>query len=115
MVSASTSTALPVLNPEAASAFAASLRGEVLRPGDDKYETSRHVWNGMIDKHPAVIARCAGVADVLAAVEFARTHDLLLAVRGGGHNIAGTGVCDGGVVLDLSPMKGIRVDLGART
>jgi FAD/FMN-containing dehydrogenase len=115
MVSAATSTALPVLDPEAVAALGAGLRGAVLRPGDDSYDAARHVWNGMIDRRPAVIVRCAGVADVLGAVEFARSHDLLLAVRGGGHNIAGTGVCDGGLVLDLSPMKGIRVDPDART
>ncbi|MFL5761410.1 MAG: FAD-binding oxidoreductase [Thermomicrobiales bacterium] len=114
MVSATTSTALPVLDPTAVAALSTGLRGPVVRPGDDGYDAARHVWNGMIDKRPAVIARCAGVADVLAAVAFARDHDLLLAVRGGGHNIAGTGVCDAGLVLDLSPMKGIRVDPGAR-
>jgi FAD/FMN-containing dehydrogenase len=115
MVSGTTPTAVPVLDPEAVAALAAGLRGEVLRPGNDGYEASRQVWNGMIDKRPALIARCAGVADVIAAVEFARTNALLLAVRCGGHNIAGTGVCDGGLVLDLSPMKGIRVDPGGRT
>ena len=83
---------------------------EVLQAGDPGYDTARRVWNGAIDKHPAAIVRCAGVADVIAALRFARQHDLLVAVRGGGHNVAGTASCDGGVVIDLSPLKGIRVD-----
>lgn len=95
--------------------FKASLRGEVLRPGDPGYDDARRVWNGMVDKHPALIVRCAGVADVISAVKFAKTHDLLVAVRGGGHSAAGAGVCDGGIVIDLSRMKGIRVDPVART
>jgi FAD/FMN-containing dehydrogenase len=95
--------------------FKASLWGVVLRPGDDGYEDARKVWNGMIDRRPALIVRCTGVADVISAVNFARKYDLLLAVRGGGHNVAGTAVCDGGVVIDLSPMKGIRVDPVTRT
>src|SRR5215510_10501374 len=90
--------------------FNASLRGVLLRPGDNDYEDARKIWNGMIDKRPALIVRCAGVADVINAIHFARGHDLLIAVRGGGHNVAGTAVCDGGMVIDLSPMKGIRVD-----
>lgn len=90
--------------------FAGNLRGELLRPEDDGYDTARAVFNGMIDRHPALIARCAGVADVIRGVDFARTHDLPLSVRGGGHNVAGNAVCDGGVMLDLSPMKGMRVD-----
>ena len=92
-----------------------SFRGPLLRPGDAEYDDARTVWNAMIDRHPALIARCTGVADVLAAVDFARDHDLLVAVRGGGHNVAGNAVCDGGLVIDLSPMKGIRVDPVART
>lgn len=90
--------------------FAADVRGEVIQPGDEEYETARHVWNAMIDKYPALIVRCAGVADVLRAVTFARTHDLPVAVRGGGHNVAGNATCDGGVVIDLSRMKSIRID-----
>src|SRR5687768_2750659 len=73
------------------------LRGELLRPGDDDYERARKVWNGMIDKRPALIARCTGVADVMAAVQFAREHDLLVAVRGGGHSLPGFSVCDDGL------------------
>lgn len=88
----------------------ASLQGEMLRPGDHGYDEARMVWNRMIDKHPSMIIRCSGVADVIDAVHFARTHDLLVAVRGGGHNVAGKAVCDEGMVIDLSKMKGIRVD-----
>jgi FAD/FMN-containing dehydrogenase len=95
--------------------YASSLRGELVRPGDQSYEEHRRVWNGSIDRYPALIARCAGVADVIEAVRFARTHDLLVAVRGGGHSYPGHSVCDGGMVIDLSLMKGIRVDPEART
>src|ERR671912_1854604 len=90
--------------------FGLGLRGELLRPDGTAYEEARKLWNGLIDRHPALIARCAGVGDVIDSVNFAREHDLLLAVRGGGHNVAGNAVCDGGLVIDLSPMKGIRVD-----
>jgi FAD/FMN-containing dehydrogenase len=107
--------AVPIVDDEAIGALEAGLRGEMLRPGDDGYETARRVWNGMIDRRPALIARCAGVADVVHAVNVARTYDLLVAVRGGGHNVAGNAVCDGGLVIDLSRLKGIRVDPAART
>ena len=95
--------------------FAADLRGELVRPRDDGYDATRAVFNGMIDKRPATIVRCAGAADVIQGVNFARTHDLLLSVHGGGHSVAGNAVCDGGLMLDLSPMKGIRVDPVRRT
>jgi len=95
--------------------FESRLRGQLLRPGDAGYEEARLIWNGVIDKRPALIARCAGVGDVIDSVNFARENDLLLAVRGGGHNVAGNAVCDGGLVIDLSPMKGIRVDPERRT
>jgi FAD/FMN-containing dehydrogenase len=88
----------------------ASLRGATLQPGDDGYEQARRIWNGMIDRHPAVIARCTGNADVMAAIRFARARGLPVAVRGGGHNVAGNAVCEGGLVIDLSPMRGVRVD-----
>jgi FAD/FMN-containing dehydrogenase len=93
----------------------AHLRGELLQPGDAGYEAARKVYNGMIDRHPCLIARCADVSDVRAAVHHARDNDMLLAVRGGGHNGGGLGTCDDGLVIDLSPMKGIRVDPTART
>ena len=96
-------------------AFGAQLRGELLRPGDGGYEEARHVWNGSVNRFPALIARCAGVADVIAAVKFARETGLPVAVRGGGHSFPGLSVCDGGLVVDLSPMKGIRVDPVSRT
>src|ERR1700747_1708523 len=92
-----------------------TLRGPLLQPGEAGYDEARRVWNGMIDRRPALIARCAGVADVIAAVRFARTHELLVSVRGGGHNITGNAVCEGGLMIDLSPMKGVRVDPVART
>jgi len=88
----------------------ASFRGQVVRPGERGYDEHRKVWNGSIDRRPGLIARCGGVADVRAAVRFARRHDLLVAVRGGGHSFPGLSVCDGGMVIDLGPMKGIRVD-----
>src|SRR5260221_9251812 len=92
-----------------------SLRGALLRPGDDSYEAARRVWNGMIARKPALIVRCAGVADVITAVNFARTNHLLVSVRGGGHSVAGNAVCDGGLMIDLSGMKGIQVDPARRT
>jgi hypothetical protein len=95
--------------------FEASLRGGVLLPGTAAYDAARRVHNAMIDKRPALIVRCAGVSDVVNAVNFARENGLLVAVRGGGHNVAGMAVCDGGIVIDLSRMKGIRVDPPGRT
>ncbi|HEY8871801.1 MAG TPA: FAD-binding oxidoreductase [Stellaceae bacterium] len=104
-----------ILEEAAVADFAAGLRGPLLRPGDEKYDEARRVWNGMIDRRPALIARCAGVADVIAAVRFARTHRIVVSVRGGGHNITGNAVCEGGLMIDLSPMKSVRVDLAQRT
>jgi FAD/FMN-containing dehydrogenase len=92
-----------------------SLSGEVITPGDPRYEDSRRVWNGMEDRRPAVIARCAGEFDIVAAMHFAREHGLPVAVRGGGHNVAGNAVCDDGLVIDLSSLKGIEVDAVNRT
>jgi FAD/FMN-containing dehydrogenase len=90
--------------------FKGSLRGELIRPGDDKYDESRRVVNARIDKYPAMIVRCGDTSDVVNSINFARTHDLLVAIRGGAHNVAGTGVCDGGLLIDLSPMKRMSVD-----
>jgi FAD/FMN-containing dehydrogenase len=95
--------------------FAKRLRGKLIRPGDELYESARRVYNGMIDKRPAMIVRCANAADVIAAVHFARENSFQIAIRAGGHNVAGFAVCDGGMVIDLSPMKGIRVDPVSRT
>ncbi|MEM7224537.1 MAG: FAD-binding oxidoreductase [Pseudomonadota bacterium] len=96
-------------------ALRGELRGELLVPGDSGYEETRVIWNAMIDRRPALIARCRGVADVLAAVKLAARHGLLVAVRGGGHNVAGNAVCDGGLMVDLSPMRSVTVDPFART
>lgn len=92
-----------------------SLGGKPVRPGDAAYDEHRSVWNGSIDRAPALIIRCTGVADVIAAVRFARQSGLVVAVRGGGHSFPGLSVCDGGLVIDLSPMKGVRVDPETRT
>lgn len=91
-------------------AFAGALDGQLIRSGDAAYEDARQIWNAMIDRRPALIARCASVGDVQRAVAFARDHQMLLAVRGGGHNIAGNAVCDGGLVVDLSAMNRVGVD-----
>jgi FAD/FMN-containing dehydrogenase len=91
-----------------------TLRGEMLRPGDIEYDTTRGIWNGMIDRRPSLIVCCHGVADVIAAVNFARDQGLVVAVRGGGHGVAGHAVCDGGMMIDLSNMRAVRVDPGAR-
>ena len=99
----------------ATTAFKSSLRGRLITPQDSDYDQARRVYNGMIDRYPRLIARCADVADVMAAVRFARAHDLLLAVRGGAHNGPGLGTCDDGLVIDLSGMRGVRVDPAART
>lgn len=92
-----------------------NMRGAVLCPGQDGYDATRTIPNAMIDRRPAAIARCVAAADVVAAVRFAREHDLLVSVRGGGHSVAGKSVCEGGLMIDLSLMKGIRVDLAKRT
>ena len=98
-----------------ASALKASLRGELIQPGDEGYDAARTVYNGMIDKRPALIARCADVADVIAAVNFARENNLLVSIRGGGHNAGGLGVCDDGLVIDLSLIRYTHVDPQTRT
>jgi len=107
--------AAPRVDTAAVEAFAAGLRGRLVRPGDPDYDDARRVWNWMIDRRPALIVRCAGAADVIAAVNFARDAGLLLAVRGAGHNVTGSAVCDGGLVVDLSAMKGMHLDRAAMT
>jgi FAD/FMN-containing dehydrogenase len=108
-MSAPTTTA-PEVDAEALQAFAMQMRGPVLTPEDPGYEETRLIWNGLIDRRPAIIAQCSGAADVVDAVNFARDHDLLLSVRGGGHNVAGNAVNDDGLVIDLSTMRGVHAD-----
>jgi FAD/FMN-containing dehydrogenase len=91
------------------------LRGSLCAPGEEGYDAARSIWNAMVDRRPGAVVRCHGAADVMQAVRFAAEHDLLVAVRGGGHNIAGNAVCDGGLLVDLSPMRSVRVDPAART
>src|SRR5690606_36172626 len=91
-------------------ALEARLRGTILEPDNAAYDEARSVWNAMIDRRPGLIVRCAGASDVIQTVRFAREHGLLVSVRGGGHNIAGNAVCDGGVLIDLSQMRSVRVD-----
>lgn len=95
--------------------FESGLRGEVIHAGDRGYDDARKIFNAMIDKRPGAIVRCAGVADVIDVVNFARVHDVPLAVRSVGHNVAGISLCDDGIVLDLSLMRGVRVDVSAQT
>jgi len=99
-----------MISEAAVASFRASLRCQTLCPGDPGYDMARTVHNASIDRHPAIIARCTGAADVMACVRFAREQDLLVSVRGGGHSIAGKAICDGGLMIDLSAMKGIRVN-----
>ena len=100
--------------PDAVDALRAQLRGVALLPGEPGYDIARTIWNAMIDRKPGLIVRAQGASDVIAAVNFARTHSLLVAVKGGGHNIAGNACCDGGLMLDLSQMKSVRVDAKAK-
>ena len=104
-----------LLNAETVEQVRTKLRGGHLLPGDEGYDAARKIYNAMIDHRPGIIARCAGVADVVDAVNFARNNGLLVSVRGGGHNVSGNAVCDGGLMIDLSPMKGVRVDLDSKT
>ncbi len=101
-------------NPKDVMELRTRFRGALLRPGEDGYDEARRIWNGAIDRHPALIARCAGADDVVEAVRFAREHELLVSVRGGGHAVAGYAVCEGGMMIDLSHMKSVRVDPQAR-
>ncbi|PLX29195.1 MAG: FAD-linked oxidase [Ignavibacteria bacterium] len=101
------------LSAENVSNFASTLRGGLTLPGDDHYDEQREIWNAMIDRKPGMIVRCQGAADVTHAVQFAREHDLLVTVRGAGHNIAGSSIAEGGMLIDLSPMKSVYVDPSA--
>lgn len=103
------------LSEAALEEFKGNLGGQLIFPDDPDYDEARTLWNAQIDKHPALIARCAGVSDVIGSVKFARANNLLVAVRGGGHSFPGNSVCEGGLMIDLSSMKGIRVDPGSRT
>jgi hypothetical protein len=103
------------VDPRVVRQFASGLRGRVILPADPDYEAARHVWNWAVDKHPGMIVCCAGAEDVVRAVDFARSHDLLTAVRAGGHSLAGKSVCDGGLVIDVAGMKRIQIDPVTRT
>src|SRR5688572_1484783 len=106
---------LPIAPTDVAAALAERLAGELITPGHPEYDTARSVWNGMIDKRPAAIARCADADDVATAVRFACDHELPIAVRGGGHNVAGTAVVDDGIVVDLSALRAVRIADDRRT
>ncbi len=108
-------TMTPVLGDATIEELRKQLRGGVITPNDDAYHDARSVWNGSIDRRPVLIVRCTGTADIIEALRFARSENLVIAVRGGGHNVAGFGTCDDGIVIDLSQMKGIRVDPTTRT
>jgi FAD/FMN-containing dehydrogenase len=95
--------------------LASAFHGELLEPGDSRYDDARQIWNASVDKHPALIARCSGVSDVIAAVNFARDNSLLTAIRGGGHNVGGRALCDDGIVIDLSRMRSVYVDPATST
>jgi FAD/FMN-containing dehydrogenase len=90
------------------------IRGPLIQPGDPEYDEARSVWNAIIDRRPALIVRCAGIDDVVAGVNAARTHGLSLSIKGGGHNIAGLAVCEGGLMLDMSALRGVQVDPARR-
>lgn len=113
-ITAPPTKAVESVAPEIVESLVSGVRGSVLRPGDDGYDEARTIQNGMINRRPGLIVRCSGAADVIAAVNFARENDVLLSVRGGGHNVAGNCVNDGGLVIDLSEMNGVYVDPGAR-
>ena len=104
-----------MLTDTSIAAFKSALRGELIAPGDTRYDEARKVYNGMIDRRPRLIARCTDVADVITAVNFGRDNGLPLAIRGGGHNAAGSGVCNDGLVIDLSPMRYVHVDPQKKT
>src|SRR5437764_14134077 len=108
-------TIAPVLGEATVQELREAVQGEVLTPDDDGYTEASRIWNGAHDgSRPALVVRCTGAADVIAAVGFARSNHLTIAVRGGGHSIAGFSTCNDGIVIDLSPMNGVRVDMAAR-
>jgi FAD/FMN-containing dehydrogenase len=115
MASVRSTPASVIVTDDAVADLRSRMRGPVLIADDEGYASACQVWNGMIDRRPALIARCAGTADVITAVNFACEHDLLVSVRGGGHSVAGKAICDDGLMIDLSQMKGIRVDPATRT
>ena len=102
------------LSPREIEDFKSGFKGELVQFGDEKYDEYRSVWNGMIDKQPYLIARCENREDVIRAVKFAKKNNMLISVRGGGHHVSGRSVCDGGMVIDLSRMKRVKVDKGNR-
>src|SRR5204862_6306103 len=104
-----------MLNENSIANFKANLRGRLIEPGDKDYDEARKVYNGMIHKKPRLIARCADVADVIRSINFGRDNDLLVAIRGGGHNAGGLGICDDGLVIDLAPINYTRIDPAARS
>jgi FAD/FMN-containing dehydrogenase len=112
---ATTPAVEPAIDAEALEAFLMGIRGAVVRPGDAGYDDARAVWNGLIDRRPALIVRCSGTADVVDCVNFAREQNLPLSIRGGGHNVTGNAVNDGGLVIDLSSMRGVHVDPATQT
>src|SRR5215471_8353088 len=114
-VQSDNSTTTVVLESARIEAFKASLRGQLIKLGDEGYDAARKVYNGMIDKRPAMIARCADVADVIKAVNFGRENNLLVSIRGGGHNAGGLGICNNGLVIDLSLIRYTHVDPEAKT
>jgi FAD/FMN-containing dehydrogenase len=105
----------PKIEAEALQAFAMQMRGPILTSEEPGYEEARKIWNGLIDRRPAIIAQCTGAADVVDAVNFARENGLVVSIKGGGHNVAGNAVNDGGIVIDLSPMRGVHVEPSTRT
>ncbi len=111
----SETTAASTFRPSDIAALDAQISGTITTPSDPAYDEARVVWNGMIDRHPALVVSCASAGDVVVALGFAREHGLLVAVRGGGHSVAGLSTCDGGIVIDLSPLKSIDIDVEART
>ena len=114
MLHATTRSGFVELRESAISDLRKRLSGTLVLLDDPTYDEARTVWNRMIDRRPALIARCVGAEDVVTALRFAREHDVVISVRGGGHNVTGNAVCDGGLVIDLSPMKAVRVDAERR-